>query len=93
MAGVGHTFVPSLDDLTNPTPYRANSYNAFDFLVGHTFNSSTNSWYKGLQVQLGINNAFNDYPPYIPSEGNQSHDINAYDPIGRYVYAQVKYKF
>jgi hypothetical protein len=40
-----------------------------------------------------VNNAFNRMPPRIPSEGNQSHDINAYDPIGRFVYVQARYKF
>jgi outer membrane receptor protein involved in Fe transport len=40
-----------------------------------------------------VNNIFNKFPPLIPSEGNQSADINAYDPIGRFVYVQAKYKF
>lgn len=92
-AGIAHTYVPSLDDLSNPAPYRVKKYNTFDIQVGHTFSNYGNRWLKGLQMQVGMNNVFNRFPPLIPSEGNQSHDINAYDPIGRFVYVQAKYKF
>jgi iron complex outermembrane recepter protein len=92
-ASVAHTFIPELDDLTNTTPYRVSSYHTFDFQVGHNFTSSRSGWLRGFQVAVGVNNAFNKYPPLIPSEGNQSHDINAYDPIGRFVYVQARYKF
>ena len=61
--------------------------------VGHTFASSGNAWLKGLTTTVGVNNVFNKFPPLIPSEGNQSHDINAYDAIGRFIYVQAKYKF
>jgi iron complex outermembrane receptor protein len=91
--GVAHTYVPSLDDLTNPTPFRAGNYNAFDVQVGHNFTNWNNRRLRGLQVAIGVNNIMNRYPPRIQSEGNQSHDINAYDPIGRVVYVQAKYKF
>ena len=92
-AGLAHTFVPSLDDLTNATPYRVSKYQSYDLQVGHSFSQYGNRWLKGLQMQVGVNNVFNKYPPRIPSEGNQSADINAYDPIGRFVYVQAKYKF
>lgn len=92
-AGIGHTYVPSLDDLTNPTPFRVKKYHKFDFQVGHSFTGYSNKWLKGLSVTAGVNNVFNKFPPRIPSEGNQSHDINAYDAIGRLVYVQARYKF
>jgi iron complex outermembrane receptor protein len=92
-ASVANTYVPSLDDLTSPTPYRVDQYYTFDVQVGHTFANMSNRRLKGLQLAVGVNNAFNKFPPLIPSEGNQSHDINAYDPIGRFVYVQAKYKF
>ena len=85
--------LPGRLDLTNPTPFRVGNYNAFDMQVGHSFSKSGNRRLKGLQVLLGVNNIQNRFPPLIPSEGNQSHDINAYDPIGRFVYMQAKYKF
>ena len=93
LASVSHTFIPELDDLGSPTPYRVSSYSTFDFQVGHTFAGQRQGWLKGLQVAVGVNNAFNKFPPRIPSEGNQSHDINSYDPIGRFLYVQARYKF
>ncbi len=92
-AGLAHTYVPSLDDLTNPTPYRVANYHSFDVQVGYKFTDSGFKWLKGLSTSVGVNNVANKFPPLIPSEGNQSHDINAYDPIGRFVYVQAKYKF
>ena len=91
--GVAHTYVPSLDDLTNPTPYRVGRYHSFDLQVSYNFANTGLRMLKGLQTTIGVNNVFNQFPPLIPSEGNQSHDINAYDPIGRFVYVQAKYKF
>jgi len=92
-ASLAHTFIPSLDDLTNVTPYRVSQYSTFDLQVGRSFTRSNNRFLKGLYASVGVNNAFNKYPPRIPSEGNQSHDINAYDPLGRFIYVQAKYKF
>ena len=92
-AGVAHTYVPSIDDLTNPTPFRVAKYHKFDLQIGHSFAGYSSKWLRGLSATVGVNNVFNKYPPLIPSEGNQSHDINAYDPIGRLFYVQAKYKF
>jgi len=47
----------------------------------------------GTSVDLGVNNVGNKYPPRIAGEGNQSADINTYDPIGRFFYASVKCRF
>jgi iron complex outermembrane receptor protein len=92
-ASIAHTYVPSIDDLTNPTAFRVAKYQTFDLQVGHSFANWGHKWLKGLTTSVGVNNVFNKFPPLIPSEGNQSHDINAYDPIGRFVYVQAKYKF
>jgi iron complex outermembrane receptor protein len=92
-ASFANTYVPSIDDIANPTPYRVSRYNSWDIQLGHTFQGMGNRWLKGLNVSVGVNNFTNAMPPYIPSESNQSHDINAYDAIGRFVYMQAKYKF
>jgi iron complex outermembrane receptor protein len=92
-AGLGHTYVPEISDLTNGTPFTVSSYHKIDLQVSHSFMGYSNRWLKGLTATVGMNNVFNRMPPLIPSEGNQSHDINAYDPIGRLVYIQAKYKF
>lgn len=92
-ATLSHTYVPSLDDLSSAAPFRVADYHSFDAQIGHNFTGSRYGWVRGLQVAVGVNNMFNKFPPRIPSEGNQSHDINAYDPIGRFVYVQARYKF
>ena len=92
-ASLAHTYVPSIDDLANGSPYRVSHYNTADIQVGHTFRGSNSRWLKGLNLTVGVNNFTNAMPPLIPSEGNQSHDINAYDAIGRFVYMQARYKF
>jgi iron complex outermembrane recepter protein len=92
-ASLGHTYVPSIDDIANPTAYRVSHYNSFDAQLGYTFKGINNKWLKGLNVTVGVNNFTNAMPPYIPSESNQSHDINAYDAVGRFVYMAAKYKF
>ena len=92
-AGLAHTYVPEISDLTNGTPFTVSSYHKIDLQVSHSFMGYSNRWLKGLTATVGMNNVFNRMPPLIPSEGNQSHDINAYDPIGRLVYIQAKYKF
>jgi iron complex outermembrane receptor protein len=92
-ASFAHTYIPSLDDRTNPTPFRVANYNTFDVQVGTTLSQLGIRYLKGLQVTLGVNNLTNKFPPRIPSEGNQSADINTYDPLGRVMYVQAKYKF
>lgn len=92
-ATVGHTWIPEVDDLAWSTEYRVKSYHTFDLRFGRSFANSSNRWLRGLQANLGVNNVFNKVPPLIRSEGNQSRDISTYDPIGRYIYASVKYKF
>jgi len=42
---------------------------------------------------VGINNVLDEEPPFITSEGNQSHDINTYDPIQRFYWVSMRYKF
>lgn len=92
-ASLAHTYIPSIDDLANGTPYRVSHYNSGDLQVSRSFRGMSNKWVKGLDLSLGVNNFTNAQPPLIPSEGNQSHDINAYDAIGRFVYMQARYKF
>jgi iron complex outermembrane receptor protein len=91
--GVFHTYIPSMVDLgaVNPSPVAA--YSQFDFQAAYSFTGSTNKWLQGLSLTIGVNNAFNEEPPFIFSEGNQSHDIVAYDPIGRMFYVTARYRF
>lgn len=92
-AGLNGTFVPGVEDVgANNAPDVA-SYNSFDAQVGYSFSGSANKWLAGLSLNLGVNNMFNKFPPFISSEGNQNHDINAYDIIGRFFFMEARYKF
>ncbi|MCW5548287.1 MAG: TonB-dependent receptor [Opitutaceae bacterium] len=92
-AGMNGTFIPGVTDVASPGNPKVTSYRTFDFQVGYDFQGSSNKWLEGLSLNLGVNNAFNKFPPFIASEGNQSHDINAYDPIGRFFFMEARYKF
>lgn len=92
-AGINGTFIPGVTDVASPGEPSVASYRTFDAQVGYSFSGSSNKWLAGLSLNLGVNNAFNKFPPFIQSEGNQNHDINAYDPIGRFFFMEARYKF
>lgn len=91
--GVFHTYIPSMTDLGAVIPGPIDSYSQFDFQAAYSFSGSSRKWLQGLSVTAGVNNVFNVDPPFIFSEGNQSHDIVAYDPVGRLIYITARYKF
>jgi iron complex outermembrane receptor protein len=99
VAGINGTYIPSVEDVTygkdeNGRNYSpdVDSYMSWDVRVGYNF-GETSSFAKGLAVTFGINNVFDEQPPYVDSEANQSRDIGTYDPIGTLYYAEVSYKF
>jgi len=73
-----------------PGEPKVDSYQAFDLRFGYDFSEGVA---EGTSIDVGINNVANKFPPFIAGEGNQSADINTYDPIGRFYYASIKYKF
>lgn len=94
-AGLNNTYIPTLNDVAagvTPDPEVA-AYSTWDARLGYSFSGSSNRWLKGMSIGAGVNNALDEDPPFIFSEGNQNHDINAYDPIGRFYYFDLTYKF
>jgi iron complex outermembrane recepter protein len=91
-AQLAHTFVPELAEFTNPVR-NMDSYHQVDVNFSYDFSKFGNRWLQGLTVTAGMNNVFDEPPPYSATEGNQNRDIRAYDPIGRMVYFQGRYKF
>lgn len=89
-AGLNATFIPSVTDVVTPGEPKVDSYQAFDLRFGYDFSEGVA---EGTSIDVGINNVANKFPPFIAGEGNQSADINTYDPIGRFYYASIKYKF
>lgn len=91
-AQVAHTYVPELDEFT--TPVRTmDAYHQIDAAFSYDFSKFTNRWAQGLTLTFGVNNVFDEEPPFSQTEGNQNRDLRAYDPIGRLVYVQGRYKF
>jgi iron complex outermembrane recepter protein len=92
-AGLAHTFIPEIDDVANAVELPVKSYHNFDLQASYSFSGSNNKWLDGLSFAVGINNVLDEEPPFITSEGNQNHDINTYDPIGRFYWVSARYKF
>ncbi len=92
-AGINHTYIPTLKDVAWTGEPEVAAYSTYDARLSYRFSGSNNRWLKGMAVGAGVNNISDEDPPYINSEGNQNHDINAYDPIGRFYYFDVTYKF
>ena len=94
--GVNGQFIPEIDDYgfgySEDMLGTVDSYMAWDVRVGYDF-ADMPGYASGLRLNAGINNVFDEDPPFIEGEGNQSHDISTYDPIGRFYYAELAYKF
>ena len=48
---------------------------------------------NGLFVRLGIDNILDEQPPESLTNQNINFDISTYDPIGRFMYAQLGWNF
>jgi iron complex outermembrane recepter protein len=99
---VGFTYVPTVESIGpggSGAVYPAipvNSYSEFDFSLGYNLGAlNLNRWLDDLVIRVGVNNAFNKYPPLTPSgQENQNVDLATYNgPIGRMWFTDVSYKF
>lgn len=90
--GVAHTYVPELDEFTTPV-HTMKAYHQFDISAAYNFRGVDNRWLSGLTLTVGVNNLFDEEPPFSMTEGNQNRDLRAYDPIGRMVWVRANYKF
>ena len=48
---------------------------------------------NGLFVRLGVDNVFDKQPPVSYTNLNINFDISTYDPVGRFMYAQLSWDF
>ncbi|MBX3738086.1 MAG: TonB-dependent receptor [Candidatus Didemnitutus sp.] len=91
--GASQTLIPSIDDQGGVTVSKVGSYQSYDFRASYSFKSWSNRWLQGLRLTVGVNNAFDRDPPFIPSEQDQGRDINTYDMFGRTYFVSATYKF
>ena len=107
-AFVGHTYVPSVIDIATggitfvqsatATRQTVPSYSTVDLAVGYAVPESTTrellSWFKGMRVTVGVNNAGDKQPPAAPQAWTDNNaDISTYSPIGRLWYVSAAVKF
>lgn len=96
---VAHTFYTALTD-TAWTPdrrpdyeRRISSYSVFDLSASYAL-KGRRSWFKGLQVTVGVNNAGNRLPTKsVTFDSLANADVGEFDPIGRLHYVSAKYRF
>jgi iron complex outermembrane receptor protein len=48
---------------------------------------------NGVSVRLGVDNLFDEQPPVSLTNLNINYDISTYDPVGRFMYAQLSWDF
>ena len=48
---------------------------------------------NGVKIRLGVDNLFDEQPPVSLTNLNINYDISTYDPVGRFMYAQLSWDF
>ncbi len=91
-AVIGERYIPSVTDDVDGTTVGA--WYTTDLAVDYTFGAGV-KYLGGARFTIGCNNVFNKMPPVDPTiYGSYSNaDIGTYNPIGRFIYADLKFKF
>jgi iron complex outermembrane receptor protein len=91
-AAIGERYIPSVTDNVDGTT--VGSWYTTDLSADYTFGANLR-YLGGARLTLGVNNVFNKMPPVDPTiYGSYSNaDIGTYNPIGRFIYADLKFKF
>ena len=91
-AAAGYRYIPSVTDNQDGTT--VGSWSTLDLSADYTF-GATVRYLSGARLGLGVNNVFNKMPPIDPTiYGSLSNaDIGTYNPIGRFIYVDLKFKF
>ncbi|HYV67929.1 MAG TPA: TonB-dependent receptor [Myxococcales bacterium] len=74
---------------TNPYRRRVSSFFQLDLHAGYSLPSTLGR----TSFFFGINNLFDQAPPYIYSAALANSDPSTYDYIGRYVYGRIQHRF
>lgn len=88
---VANKFTPRVNDVD--AEYTVEHVSVYDVAVAYDFAETKVRYLDGLTVRVGVNNVFNELTPYVPSESDQSADINYYGAVGRLWYVEGSYKF
>lgn len=91
-SALGLRYIPSVTDNQDGT--KVADWYTVDLLADYTFGAGT-GFLSGARITIGVNNMFNKMPPTDPTiYGSLSNaDIGTYNPIGRFFYTDLKFKF
>jgi len=79
-------------------PFRVDSTLVYDAQVSYKLfpakNRQDTAWYSDLKLTVGVNNAFDDDPPFVADGGNNSNGYPGflYNDTGRFVYIGLEKK-
>ena len=98
---VGHTYIPSVDDIgaggADEAPAKSvGEYQQFDAIVGVDLSRAHLwKWAGSLELKVGMNNVFNKMPPLAPDAFPATNaDVGDYNgPIGRLCFVEAKYRY
>lgn len=91
-AALGERYIPAVVD--NADGANVGAWYTTDVSADYTFGNNL-KYLAGARLTLGVNNVFNKLPPVDPTiYGSYSNaDISTYNPIGRFLYVDMKFKF
>lgn len=78
--------------------YTISSYRTVDLAATYTVPDTAGRWARKLSVTAGVNNVFNEEPPFVPGAGSgvgsESNTVKSmYDIVGRFFFVELKKEF
>ncbi len=95
-ATFGWTHIPSVDEIGGggAVVSKVKSYNSVDLSASYTFRDRGLRWAEGLTVRVGVNNVFDESPPLAPTVFTDANaDTATYNPVGRLLFVEARYRF
>ncbi|QYM79452.1 TonB-dependent receptor [Horticoccus luteus] len=90
-AFIGWRYIGGVTNIV--TEEKIPSVSTFDVSASYTFGSSV-KYLAGAKLTVGANNVFNKFGPAAPDIFTDANvDIATYDPMGRFIYVDLKFKF
>jgi outer membrane receptor protein involved in Fe transport len=74
----------------NVPDFQVEPYDYVDLGARHAFKEG---FLQGLDLQAGVENAFDQRPPIFPTWGEANTDSSAFDVLGRRYYVRLEYRF
>ena len=79
-------YIGDTTEIANSAPRHIGSVFYHDLAGSYSFR-------EGMQLKVGIDNVLDKQPPSSLTNTNINYDINTYDAVGRFMYAQFSWSF